>query len=36
MLFGGRKGELVMVMGCGMSHLNSTKLVSDAQFPINM
>ena len=30
MLFGGRKGELLVVMGCGINHLNSAKLVSDA------
>ena len=27
--FGGRKGELVAVIGCGMNHLDSAKLVSN-------
>ena len=29
MAFGGRKGELVAVIGCGMNHLDSAKLVSN-------
>ena len=28
MAFGGRKGELVVVIGCGMNRLDSAKLVS--------
>ena len=30
MAFGGMKGELVAVIDCGMSHLDSAKLVSNA------
>ena len=29
MAFGGRKGELVAVIGCGMNRLDSAKLVSN-------
>ena len=29
MAFGGRKGELVAVMGCGMGRLNSAKFASN-------
>ena len=30
MAFGGRKGEWVVVIDCGMSHLDGAKLVSNA------
>ena len=29
MAFGGRKGELVVVIGCGMNRLDSAKLMSN-------
>ena len=29
MAFGGRKGELVAVIGCGMNRLDRAKLVTD-------
>ena len=30
MAFGGRKGELVAVIDCGINHLDGAKLVSNA------
>ena len=29
MVFGGRKGELMVLIGCGMNGLDSAKLVSN-------